>query len=150
MQSLPVEMQFKLLNIPYNNYKTQKCKFFEKDGMCRFGKNCSYAHGPEDLRKPYEDLPEETVEQVTKELADKNAVILAIKSAHAQTTQSLNPFVSTSKTPVQYVPPQFQQMGDKSTYDYQLSKSVWQPSSEQQVPNTFPLSVTALEVQQLQ
>ena len=50
MQSLPVEMQFKLLNIPFNNFKTQKCKFYENEKMCRFVKNCSYAHGLDDVR----------------------------------------------------------------------------------------------------
>ena len=84
MHSLPVEMQFKLLNIPYNNYKTQKCKFYENEKMCRFGKNCTYAHGPVDLRQPYEDLPEDTIQQVTAELANKNAVLLAVNSAQNQ------------------------------------------------------------------
>ena len=51
-----------MLNIPYNNFKTQKCKYFydsENPGMCKFGKNCSYAHGEEDMRNPYKnvDLP---------------------------------------------------------------------------------------------
>ena len=46
-----------MLNIPYNNYKTQMCKFWEQNGECHFGKNCSYAHGKTDARKPYEQLP---------------------------------------------------------------------------------------------
>lgn len=49
--------------------------------MCRFGKNCSYAHGPNDLRQPYEDLPEDTISKVTSELANENAVLLAVNSA---------------------------------------------------------------------
>jgi hypothetical protein len=52
-----MEIQLKMLNIPYNNYKTQKCKYYENEKMCRFGKNCTYAHGRDELRKPYEDLP---------------------------------------------------------------------------------------------
>lgn len=47
----------KMMNIPYNNYKTQLCNFWEKGGKCKFGKNCSYAHGEHELRKPYEALP---------------------------------------------------------------------------------------------
>jgi len=47
----------KILNIPYNNHKTQKCKFFEQEGQCKFGKNCSFAHGLDELRNPYEPLP---------------------------------------------------------------------------------------------
>jgi hypothetical protein len=49
----------KMLNIPYNNFKTQKCKYFystEVPGICKFGKNCSYAHGEEDLRNPYTNV----------------------------------------------------------------------------------------------
>jgi len=44
----------KMLNIPYSNFKTQLCKFFEKEGKCKFGKNCQFAHGESELRKPYE------------------------------------------------------------------------------------------------
>lgn len=47
----------KMMNVPYNNYKTQLCKFWEKEGKCKFNKNCSYAHGEAELRKPYEALP---------------------------------------------------------------------------------------------
>ena len=54
---MPIEVQYKMLNIPYNNYKTQVCKYFEQEKQCHFGKNCSYAHGKEELRKPYEELP---------------------------------------------------------------------------------------------
>jgi hypothetical protein len=107
MHSLPVEMQFKLLNIPYNNFKTQRCKYYEQDKMCRFGKNCSYAHGQVDLRRPYEDLPDETVSRVTADLADKNAVLLAVNSAQAQTSFKRDPFIPTAQNPVQYVPPQY-------------------------------------------
>lgn len=46
-----------MLNIPYNNYKTQVCKYFEQEKQCHFGKNCSYAHGKDEMRKPYEELP---------------------------------------------------------------------------------------------
>ena len=47
----------KLMNIPYNNYKTQRCKYFDDNGVCKFGKNCSYAHGDNELRNPYDNLP---------------------------------------------------------------------------------------------
>lgn len=33
------------------NYKTAKCKFFEK-GYCKYEQNCSFAHGDQDLRSP--------------------------------------------------------------------------------------------------
>ena len=47
----------RMARVPYSNYKTVKCKFFENDGQCKFGRNCSFAHGDQDLRKPYDPLP---------------------------------------------------------------------------------------------
>ena len=47
----------KMLNIPYNNYKTQMCKYFVQEGVCKFGNNCSYSHGQNELRNPYDNLP---------------------------------------------------------------------------------------------
>ena len=44
------------MNIQYNNFKTQRCKFFDKEGKCKYGKNCSFAHGDNELRKPYDAL----------------------------------------------------------------------------------------------
>lgn len=32
------------------NYKIVKCKYYEKDGSCRYGSLCTFAHGDEDLR----------------------------------------------------------------------------------------------------
>ena len=47
----------KMMNIPYNNYKTVRCKYFELEGVCKFGKNCTFAHGMDELRAPYDPLP---------------------------------------------------------------------------------------------
>ena len=57
-QPLPDEFMMKMMNIPYSNYKTQICKFFQLEGKCKFGNNCSFAHGEDQLRKPYEPLPQ--------------------------------------------------------------------------------------------
>jgi len=46
----------RMMNIPYSNYKTQTCKNFETEGKCKFGEKCSYAHGPAELRNPYENM----------------------------------------------------------------------------------------------
>ena len=46
-----------MMHIPYNNFKTQKCKYYEQEKQCRFGKNCTYAHGGDEVRQPYEELP---------------------------------------------------------------------------------------------
>ena len=50
----------KLNNVPYSNYKTQLCRFFEKEGTCKYGKNCSFAHSDKELRKPYDQVTGET------------------------------------------------------------------------------------------
>jgi hypothetical protein len=44
----------KMMNVPYNNYKTVRCKYFDTEGHCKFGKNCTYAHGDPELRGPYD------------------------------------------------------------------------------------------------
>jgi hypothetical protein len=31
-------------------YKTELCKYFEINGYCKYGDNCAYAHGKENLR----------------------------------------------------------------------------------------------------
>lgn len=49
-------MQIKLMNIPYNNFKTQRCKYFDETGVCKFSKNCSFAHGEDELRNPFDQL----------------------------------------------------------------------------------------------
>lgn len=56
---LPADLMYRMMNIPYNNYKTQLCKFWLKEGRCKFNKNCSFAHGESELRKPYETLPKD-------------------------------------------------------------------------------------------
>ena len=33
------------------NYKTTKCKNYEKNGTCRFGERCTFAHGDAEVRK---------------------------------------------------------------------------------------------------
>ena len=43
---------------PYNNYKTKKCKFFTEEGACKYGNNCTFAHGT-DARNPYDEISAE-------------------------------------------------------------------------------------------
>ena len=38
------------------NYKIAKCKNWEKDGTCRYGNKCTFAHGDEDLRKKEDNM----------------------------------------------------------------------------------------------
>jgi hypothetical protein len=38
------------------NYKIVKCKYFEKDGSCRYGSLCTFAHGDEDLRTKSDNI----------------------------------------------------------------------------------------------
>ncbi|TNV76099.1 hypothetical protein FGO68_gene8024 [Halteria grandinella] len=53
---IPRDLQMKLMNLPYNNFKTQRCKYFDETGVCKFSKNCSFAHGEEELRNPFDQL----------------------------------------------------------------------------------------------
>ena len=38
------------------NYKIVKCKNFEKDGTCKYGAHCTFAHGDKDLRNKTQNL----------------------------------------------------------------------------------------------
>ena len=38
------------------NYKIVKCKNYEKDGSCKYGIHCTFAHGDNDLRNKSENL----------------------------------------------------------------------------------------------
>ena len=38
------------------NYKIVKCKNWEKDGTCKYGVHCTFAHGDNDLRNKTENI----------------------------------------------------------------------------------------------
>ena len=38
------------------NYKIVKCKNFEKDGTCKYGAHCTFAHGDKELRNKTENI----------------------------------------------------------------------------------------------
>jgi len=38
------------------NYKIVKCKNWEKDGTCKYGVHCTFAHGDKDLRNKTENI----------------------------------------------------------------------------------------------
>lgn len=40
-----------------NNLKTKLCKYFMKDGNCRYGSTCHHAHGQMELRQPGAPFP---------------------------------------------------------------------------------------------
>ena len=42
--------------VPYSNYKTIKCCYFYREGVCPFGVRCSYAHGDHELRSKYDPI----------------------------------------------------------------------------------------------
>lgn len=41
----------------YSNYKTLICKNFTKHGICKFGENCCFAHGTDELRTLTDPMP---------------------------------------------------------------------------------------------
>ena len=46
-------------NKPQNsllNYKIVKCKNWDKDGTCKYGAHCTFAHGDEELRNKADNL----------------------------------------------------------------------------------------------
>ncbi|KAG2193421.1 hypothetical protein INT47_006618, partial [Mucor saturninus] len=43
---MPSEITYKDILL----YKTETCRNWDERGMCRYGKRCRYAHGPEELR----------------------------------------------------------------------------------------------------
>ena len=40
----------------YLNYKIVKCKNWDKDGTCKYGNQCTFAHGEEELRNKADNL----------------------------------------------------------------------------------------------
>ena len=81
---MPVDVQMKMMNIPYNNHKTQRCKYFDDTGNCKFGKNCSYAHGEAELRNPYDALqvpPMFPMEGQAGEMYDESRNDIGMKAA---------------------------------------------------------------------
>ena len=38
------------------NYKIVKCKNFEKDGTCKYGQHCTFAHGDKEIRNKSENM----------------------------------------------------------------------------------------------
>jgi len=49
------QMTSKNKNNPLN-YKIVKCKNFEKDGTCKYGNHCTFAHGDNDLRTKTDNM----------------------------------------------------------------------------------------------
>ena len=58
MKPLPMDIQLKMMYYPYDNYKTVRCKYFDEEGVCKFGKNCTFAHGDLELRGLYDPILE--------------------------------------------------------------------------------------------
>ena len=46
------------------NYKIVKCKNFEKDGVCKYGSHCSFAHGDAELRSKVDPLTQQQLLQM--------------------------------------------------------------------------------------
>ena len=48
------------------NYKIAKCKNFEKDGQCRYGDRCTFAHGDAELRAKVDSLTPQQIMQLNQ------------------------------------------------------------------------------------
>ena len=63
-------MKAQPLNSNYSVYKTIKCKYFEKEGTCKYGSNCSFAHGDSECRNPTDPVPPNIAFQNIQSLVD--------------------------------------------------------------------------------
>ena len=54
-QKDPIQMKKQLQNNPLN-YKIVKCKNWEKDGTCKYGTHCTFAHGDSEIRQKADNL----------------------------------------------------------------------------------------------
>ena len=48
------------------NYKIVKCKNFEKDGVCKYGSHCTFAHGDEELRSKIDPFTQQQIAQMAQ------------------------------------------------------------------------------------
>lgn len=59
------------------NYKIVKCKNFEKDGYCKYGDKCTFAHSDSELRNKNENLSQmQQVAQVNPYVMDYNMMAM--------------------------------------------------------------------------
>lgn len=49
------------LSNAYCNYKTVMCNMWENQVPCKFGSNCTYAHGEDEMRSPYDPMDKNSV-----------------------------------------------------------------------------------------
>jgi len=54
MMGAPMNMNMAQNNMM--NYKIVKCKNFEKDGTCKYGENCTFAHGNNEIRSKSDNI----------------------------------------------------------------------------------------------
>lgn len=50
------------------NYKIVKCKYWEKDGTCRYGTLCTFAHGEQELRTKSDNIAYAQNEQINNQM----------------------------------------------------------------------------------
>ena len=65
------------LSNAYCNYKTVMCNMWENGMPCKFGSNCTYAHGEDEMRSPYDPMDKSSVQSnSTASMAMMNAMML--------------------------------------------------------------------------
>ena len=58
------------------NYKIVKCKYFEKEGMCRYGSLCTFAHGNAELRKKSDNVDITTQQNMMNMMVLQNMMMM--------------------------------------------------------------------------
>ena len=61
----------------YCNYKTVMCNMYETGQNCKFGSNCTFAHGEDEMRSPYDPMDKSKVQtNSTASMAMINSMML--------------------------------------------------------------------------
>ncbi|CDW71209.1 zinc finger [Stylonychia lemnae] len=131
-EPLPLEVTMRMMNIPYNNFKTQTCKNYEKEGKCKFGDKCSYAHGNTDLRNPYENI-------LLQGGSSPRTTPIAQQNPQGQISNQI-PLQTPQQIAVQ---PPIQQVISQSFNGFKLQPSHSLPKiNHQENPNMYPTNQT--------
>lgn len=86
------------------NYKIVKCKNYEKDGSCKYGNHCTYAHGDDDLRSKNENMLQIQPVQMMipmygMDMNQMNQMMPGMDMAQMQQMMGVNPMANMPNMP---------------------------------------------------